>query len=127
MNFPDDFFDSESNSFIDDENLKIKVQKCKEYVSNGQTITFLGNIEDTIQLCLEYDLTEDGIYLAEAALKISPYSSDLWHSKGIFYNNLFEFEKAYICFNKALSLNPSDIDVMINKSISSIFQEIRYI
>ena len=103
MNFPDDFFDPDSNSFIDDENLKIKVQKCKEYVSNGQTITFLGNIEDTIQLCLEYDLTEDGIYLTEAALKISPYSADLWHSKGIFYNNLFEFEKAYICFNKALS------------------------
>ena len=118
MSFDNDFFGSDSNSFIDDENLKYKVQKCKEYVSSGQTITFLGNIEDTIQLCLEYDYTEDGIFLVEAALEISPFSSELWHSKGIFYNNLFEFEKAYLCFNKALSLNPSDVETMINKSIS---------
>lgn len=118
MNFSDDFFDAESNSFIDDEKLKSKVKKCKEYVSAGQTITFLGNIEDTIQLCLEYDYTEDGIFLTEAALEISPYSSELWHSKGIFHNNLFEFEKAYLCFDKALSLNPSDVETMINKSIA---------
>lgn len=118
MSFTDDFFDSDANSFIDDEKLKYKVQKCKEYVTSGQTINYLGNIEDTIQLCLEYDFTEDGIFLVEAALEISPYSSELWHSKGIFYNNLFEFEKAFLCFNKSLSLNPSDVEAMINKSIA---------
>lgn len=118
MNFSDDFFDPESSSYIDDEKLKSKVKKCKEYVSNGQTITFLGNIEETIQLCLEYDFTEDGIFLTEAALEISPYSSELWHSKGIFYNNMFEFEKAYLCFDKALSMNPSDVEAMMNKSIA---------
>ncbi len=118
MNFSDDFFDPESSSYIDDEKLKSKVRKCKEYVSNGQTIAHLGNIENTIQLCLEYDFIDDGIFLTEAALEISPYSSELWHSKGIFYNNMFEFEKAYLCFNKALSLNPSDVEAMINKSIA---------
>ncbi len=119
MNFSDDYFDDyDSQSFLDDEKLKSKVNKCKEYVSKGQTIAFLDNIEQTIQLCLEYDFTEDGIFLTEAALEISPYSSELWHSKGIFYNNLFEFEKAYKCFNKALSLNPSDVETMINKSIA---------
>lgn len=118
MNFSDDFFNADPDSFIDDEKLKSKVKKCKEYVSSGQTIAFLNNIEDTIQLCLEYDYTEDGIYLTEAALEITPYSSELWHSKGIFFNNLFEFEKAYLCFDKALSLNPSDVDAMINKSIA---------
>lgn len=118
MNFSDDFFDPESSSYIDDEKLKHKVKKCKEYVSSGQTITFLGNIEDTIQLCLEYDFTEDGIFLTEAALEISPYSSELWHSKGIFYNNMFEFEKAYLCFDKVLSMNPSDVEAMMNKSIA---------
>lgn len=118
MNFSDEFFDEDSNLFIDNDKLKSKVQKCKEYVSTGQTIAFLDNIEHTIQLCLEYDFTEDGIYLAEAALEISPYSSELWHSKGMFYNNLFEFEQAYLCFTKALTLNPSDVETMINKSIA---------
>jgi tetratricopeptide (TPR) repeat protein len=118
MNFSDDFFNADPDSYLDDEKLKSKVKKCKEYVSRGQTIAFLNNIEDTIQLCLEYDFTEDGIYLTDAALEITPYSSELWHSKGIFYNNLFEFEKAYLCFDKALSLNPSDVDAMINKSIA---------
>jgi tetratricopeptide (TPR) repeat protein len=118
MIFSDDFLDEDSFSYLNNENLKSKVQKCKEYVSNGQTIAFLDNIEETIQLCIEYDLTEDGIFLTEAALEISPYSSELWHSRGIFFNNLFEFEKAYVCFNKALSLNPSDVETMINKAIA---------
>ncbi len=118
MIFSDDFLDENSFPFFDSENLKLKVQKCKEYVSKGQTIAFLDNIEETIQLCIEYDLTDDGIFLTEAALEISPYSSELWHSRGIFFNNLFEFEKAYVCFDKALSLNPSDIETMINKAIA---------
>lgn len=118
MNFTDDFSDENSLSFLDNEKLKSKVQKCKEYVSKGQTIAFLDNIEETIQLCIEYDFTEDGIFLTEAALEISPYSSELWHSRGIFFNNLFEFEKAYVCFNKSLSLNPSDVETMINKAIA---------
>ncbi|MBK8944894.1 MAG: tetratricopeptide repeat protein [Ignavibacteriae bacterium] len=118
MNFTDDLFNENSLSFLDNEKLKSKVQKCKEYVTKGQTIAFLDNIEETIQLCIEYDFTEDGIFLTEAALEISPYSSELWHSRGIFFNNLFEFEKAYVCFNKSLSLNPSDVETMINKAIS---------
>ncbi|MBK7104552.1 MAG: tetratricopeptide repeat protein [Ignavibacteriae bacterium] len=118
MNFTDDFFNENSLSFLDNEKLKSKVQKCKEYVTKGQTIAFLDNIEETIQLCIEYDFTEDGIFLTEAALEISPYSSELWLSRGIFFNNLFEFEKAYVCFNKALSLNPSDVETMINKAIA---------
>jgi len=118
MEFSDDFFDSESNSFFDDEELKSKVKECKEYVSNGQTIAYLNNIEETIQLCLEYDFVEDGIFLVEAALEISPYNSELWHSKGIFHNNQFNFEQAYYCFEKSLSLNPTDVEAMINKSIA---------
>jgi len=118
MNFSDDYFDSNSQSFFDDEKLKSKVKECKQYVSNGQTIAYLNNIEDTIQLCLEYDYTDDGIYLVEAALEISPYSSELWHSKGIFHNNQFDFEQAYESLEKSLSLNPNDVEAMINKSIA---------
>ncbi|MCB9248301.1 MAG: hypothetical protein H6613_07020 [Ignavibacteriales bacterium] len=40
------------------------------------------------------------------------------HKRNIFFNNLFEFEKAYLCFEKALSLNPNDVETMINKSIA---------
>jgi tetratricopeptide (TPR) repeat protein len=118
MNFSDDYFDFDSHSFFDDEKLKSKVKECKQYVSSGQTIAYLNNIEDTIQLCLEYDFTEDGIFLVEAALEISPYSSELWHSKGIFHNNLFDFEQAYKSLEKSLSLNPNDVEAMINKSIA---------
>ncbi|MEE9432066.1 MAG: tetratricopeptide repeat protein, partial [Melioribacteraceae bacterium] len=65
-----------------------------------------------------YDYTDDGIFLVEAALEISPYSSELWHSKGIFHNNLFDFEQAYESLEKSLSLDPNDVEAMINKSIS---------
>jgi len=118
MNYPEDFFNSDYNSLNDNEGLKHKVQTCKEYVSSGQIFDYLENIEETIQLCIEYDFVEDGIYLVDAALEIVPYNSDLWYSKGIFHSNLFEFEKALECFNKAISLNPSDSDILISKSIA---------
>ena len=118
MSFPDDFFDRGSESFINDDELKSKVKTCKEYVSAGQTYACLENIEETIQLCIEYDFTEDGLYLTDAVLAIAPYNSEIWQFKGIFSNNIFDFEEAYKCFNMALSLNPSDVETLINKSIA---------
>ncbi len=118
MNYPEDFFNNDYDSLNDNEGLKQKVQTCKKYVSSGRIFDYLENIEETIQLCIEYDFIEDGIYLVDAALEIVPYNSDLWYSKGIFLSNIFEFEKALECFNKAISLNPSDSDILISKSIA---------
>ncbi len=118
MDFSNDFYSEDSNSYFDDEQLKSKVKECKKYITSGQTVAYLENIEETIQLCLEYDFVEDGIFLVEAALEISPYSSELWHAKGIFHNNQFDFEAAYNSLEKALSLNPTDVEAMINKSIA---------
>lgn len=118
MEFFDGFFGHSFNDGIDEENIKSKIRVCKEYVDEGQTFAFLENIEETIQLCMEVDYSEDGIYLTDAVLDIAPYNSDFWQYKGIFLNNLMDFESAYESFNKSLSLNPSDVETLINKSVS---------
>ena len=42
-------------------------------------------------------------------------------------NNKFDFENAYEAFTKSLSLNPNDVETLINKSISeenlSLYEE----
>ncbi len=118
MKLPEEFSSNSGNSYIDDKEILLKVEKCKEYVFSGQTFTFLENIEETIQLCVEFDLPEDGIFLTEAVLEIAPYNSEIWQLKGILSNNLFRFEDAYDSFTKALSLNPGDVETLINKSIA---------
>ncbi|GBD91133.1 TPR repeat-containing protein YrrB [bacterium BMS3Abin04] len=118
MNFSDNLFNNEENSSIGNQELTLKVKACKEYISSGQAFTYLENIEEVIQLCLEYDYIEDGFFLADAALQIAPYNSELWYSKGIFLNSLFAFDEALKCFDKAFSLNPSDSEILINKSIA---------
>lgn len=118
MNFSDNLFNNEEYSSIDNHELILKVKACKEYISSGQAFTYLENIEEVIQLCIEYDYIEDGFFLADAALQIAPYNSELWYSKGIFLNSLFAFDEALKCFDKAFSLNPSDSEILINKSIA---------
>lgn len=118
MSYSEDYYDDSHNSQFDNEDLQSKVDICKEYVSAGQIYAYLDNIEETIQLCMEYDCNSDGIYLVDAVLEIAPYNSEFWQYKGVLLNNMFEFEEAYDCFNRALSLNPSDVESLVNKSIA---------
>ena len=69
--------------------------------------------EELTQICIENERFEDGLYFANAVLEIAPYNSDYWMKKGTCLNNIFEFENALECFNKALSLNPSDSELLL--------------
>jgi len=118
MSFSEDYLNDDYDSYFDEEEAKSKVITCKEHIENGRTFANLDSIDETIQLCLEYDFVEDGLYLTEAVLHVAPYNSEAWQYKGIFLNNTFEFEEAYHCFEKAMSFNPNDVETYINKSIS---------
>src|SRR4030042_2663300 len=118
MSISGDYFDEGSDLYLDDKEVREKINECKKCISEGATYSHIEIIDEVIQLCLEYDFTEDGLYLTNSLLEVAPYNSELWQSKGIFLNNLFEFEEAYQCFNKAISLNPNDVDTLMNKSVT---------
>ncbi|MHB8906497.1 MAG: tetratricopeptide repeat protein, partial [Melioribacteraceae bacterium] len=118
MSFSEDYLNDNYESEFDEEEVKLKINTCREHIDNGYTFVHLDFIEEVIQLCLEYDFVEDGLYLAEALLNAVPYNSEAWQYKGILLNNTFSFEHANSCFEKALSLNPNDVETFINKSIA---------
>ena len=118
MSFSEDYLGDDYDSYYDEEEVKSKIKICREYIDNEHTFAHLDFIEEVVQHCLEYDLIEDGLYLTNALLKAVPYNSDAWQFKGILLNNTFNFEEAYHCFDKSLSLNPNDVETYINKSIA---------
>src|SRR3989339_1726611 len=118
MSFSEDFLNNDGESVYDEAELKEKIIICKEHIQNGTTISSLDFLEETIEMCVDYDYVDDGLLLVNEVLNIAPYNSEAWHFKGILLNNSFVFEEAYHCFEKALSLNPNDVETYINKSIA---------
>lgn len=119
MNIFNEFFENDDkNSYDINEDLELKIIQSKELVESGNTISSIETIEETIQICLETENVEDGLFLTEAVLEIAPYNSEFWQYKGIFLNNLFEFEEAYYCFVKSLTLNPGDVETLIHKAVT---------
>ncbi len=115
MSFSEDFLNNDGESVYDEAELKEKINICKEHIQNGTTISSLDFLEETIEMCVDYDYVDDGLLLVNEVLNIAPYNSEAWHFKGILLNNSFVFEDAYHCFEKALSLNPNDVETYINK------------
>jgi tetratricopeptide (TPR) repeat protein len=118
MSFSEDYLDDDYDSYFNEEEAKNKIKECREYIDNDRILANVDFIEEVIQICLECDLIEDGLYLTEALLSIAPYNSEAWQFKGILLNNSFEFGEAYHCFEKAQSINPYDVETYINKSIA---------
>ena len=61
MPYSEDFFDNNDEQNFGNEDVQAKVNTCKEIVTAGQTFSYLENIEETIELCLEYDYWYQGI------------------------------------------------------------------
>jgi len=118
MSFSEDYLNNDYESYLNEDETKEKIEQCRKLIEKGQTLTSIDFLEDTIQLCLEHDLVEDGLFLTEALVELTPYNSEAWQFKGILLNNSFDFEQAYTCFQKALSLNPNDVETYINISIA---------
>lgn len=111
-------FSSENNFKESEKNLKAEISSCRKIIDEGKIFLSLETVEETMNNCVESENFIDGIYFIERLLEISPYNSDYWSKKGILLNIDCEFEKAIQCFNKAISLNPGDAEIYLDKSIS---------
>jgi hypothetical protein len=61
MSFSEDYLNDDYDSYLNEDETKEKIQQCKEIIENGQTLTSIDFIEDTIQFCLEHDFVADGL------------------------------------------------------------------
>lgn len=118
MNYLNEFFSEDNEYELEERELETRIKDCRKYIENGQAFLYIDEIEETIQQCVDYDFIDEGLELVNAALEIAPFNSELWQFKGVFLNNSFEFEDAYLCFDKSISLNPNDSETLINMSIA---------
>ncbi len=118
MEFYDDFSEEFEDFYVDENTLLSRIDISNKYLDEGQAVLQTEFIEDTIQLCLEYEKLDEGLNLADRMSEIMPFTSEYWQLKGTILNNKFDFMNAYLAFDKSLSLNPTDVDSLIGKSIA---------
>jgi eukaryotic-like serine/threonine-protein kinase len=64
---------------------------------------------------------EESLVTLERAFKLNPRNSDLPYSIGDNYMNLRRYEKAEAWFDRALSIDPEDINPKLSKGLNSYF------
>lgn len=75
-------------------------------------------IQGVMEVCIEEELFDDALKFCDFLLSFDPYSTELLARKGYILLSLNELEKATETLRIAFDLNPSDIDVLINLSLS---------
>ncbi len=103
-----DFLASIFNSFIQ------KKAKMGESLNDDE----LEIIQGVMEACIDEELFEEALKFCDFLLSYNPYSSELLARKGYILLSLNELEKATETLRIAFELNPSDIDVLINLSLS---------
>jgi len=111
-------FSSENNYKKFNKNLKAEIDSCKRIIDEGKIFLSMETVEDTMNDCVENENYIDGIYFIDRLLEASPYNSDFWYKKGVILSFENKFLEAIKCFNKAISLNPGDVEIYLDKSIA---------
>ena len=116
MSYFDSEFSEEGNLFSEDKNVDDEIKRCRELVDSGSIFELMETAEEVLQLCGENERFSDGLYFVNLLLDVAPYNSDYWFKKGFFLSGLAKFEEAIECYNKSLSLNPGDSEILIDRA-----------
>ncbi len=116
MSFFDSEFSNEEEYDLPEENVEEELASCKKILDSGYVFDSVERIEELIQVCMDVDRYEDALFLLDKFLEIFPYNSEYWLKKGIVLNGLFRFSEALLAYEHSLSLNPNDVETLIDKS-----------
>ncbi len=117
MKFSDDYSEPNFDRFSEEE-VEERIDKALAVIEEGTIFLALNSLEETVQMCIDYDYPEEGLKIVNAVLETVTYNSDFWQYKGTFHNSLGEFEEAYLALEKSLELNPNDTETLINDAIA---------
>src|SRR5688572_25056274 len=131
----DDFFGHSSDSreenetrkkFLEDEvrryrdEMRSRRMPIDEPTNAPKRKTFLSPeiLEELINYCVENDKFEEALHFAEALTEHAPFSSDAWHQRAMLEAHHLKFDEALVSYGRALSLDPIDIEILINYGIT---------
>lgn len=129
-NFDENWFDEfgdDSEGNLDNSEYQADLASLNEYyrsVKANPVVFDLDSLEDYISLAMELGEFNIGLELADAYLKFSTYDSEIWQKKGIFHLHLGQYDEAEEALKKAYSLNPTDIETLMN--LASVYGRLNY-
>jgi tetratricopeptide (TPR) repeat protein len=117
MNFSGEY--SETNfDRLSEEEIEERIENTLQIIEDGSIFLALNTIEETLQLCIDYEYPDEGIKIANAVLETVTYNSDFWQYKGTLHNQIGEYEEALLALEKSLELNSFDTETLINHAIA---------
>ena len=101
--------EQERKSRFDDE-----LKKYREMMNDGSSgLTSIEALEEIISYYFEHEKFEEALHFLNQLLSLVPYSGDLWQRKGLILSNLFRYDEAVECFDRALGFNPVDPETLV--------------
>ena len=85
---------------------------------SGGGSTNIEALEEIVSYYLENEKYEDALPFISLLLEFIPFSADTWQRKGIILNNLQQHEEALRCFDRAVGLNPVDVEILIGRGFT---------
>jgi hypothetical protein len=82
----DSDFNYEKNFDEQDKDIEENINRYKEIVESGGIYECIESIEEIIQLCVDNEFYEDGLFFINHLLEVSPYNSEYWLRKGVLLN-----------------------------------------
>ena len=58
------------------------------------------------------------MHFADQLIEFVPYSWDAWVRRGMILNNMYRYDEAIDCYERAVSLNPNESEIYINLGIT---------
>lgn len=113
MPYRDSEYSDSEDFFLDKDEIDIKVRECFNIIDRDETYLNREFLEDTIEICIDHFRFKDGLKITNAVLKISAFDSDQWFNKGYCLAQLKRYNHALIAYNRARSLNPSDVELLL--------------
>jgi tetratricopeptide (TPR) repeat protein len=113
-----DFDDDPEREQRDKEKLEDELKKFKEMLKEGSSSISIEALEEIVNYYFENEKYDEALHFITHLLEFVPYSADTWQRKGLILSSLFRYREALECYDKALSLNPVDPELLINKGIT---------
>ena len=91
------------------------MRKYRDSLKDGsQNLTNAEAIEEIVNYYFDNEKYEEALHFVTQLLAIVPYSPEFWHRKGLILANLFKYEEALDAYDRALTLDPVDPEILVN-------------
>lgn len=114
-------YEDNDNDEQDRRDLDETLKRFRESVRSGnwqQGSPTPDALESIVQYCLETNKFDDALTFSLLWVEKAPYASDAWHKLGMAYGSQNRWTEALEAYDRAISLDPVDTEILVNRGIA---------